>query len=111
MERFALWVELDIKPGLLPAFLAAARRNAEGSVRDEPGCHRFDILRDPALADRVCLYEVYTDESAFDAHQRTPHFRTYFATTPPMIATRKSTRLIVAQHDKSQLGQGERGQT
>jgi autoinducer 2-degrading protein len=111
MEHFALWVELDIKPGLLPAFLAAARRNAEGAVRDEPGCHRFDILRDPALANRVCLYEIYTDESAFDAHRKTAHFRTYLATTPPMIAARKSTRLIVAPHDKSQLRQDQGEQT
>jgi len=35
MDRFALWVELDIKPGMLPAFLAAARLDAAGDTNDQ----------------------------------------------------------------------------
>jgi quinol monooxygenase YgiN len=100
MEHFALWVEFDIKPGMLPAFMAAARLDAEGSVAHEPGCHRFDILQDTAIANRVCFYEVYTDEAAFAAHREMPHFKTYLATTEPMLAAKKATRLHVAQHGK-----------
>lgn len=101
MERFALWVEFDIRPGMLPAFLDAARLDAEGSVRNEPDCYRFDILQDPALPNRVCFYEVYADDAAFAAHREMPHFKTYLATTEPMIAAKKATRLNAAQHGKA----------
>ncbi len=100
MEHFALWVEFDLRPGMLPAFLDAARLDAEGSVRNEPGCYRFDILQDPALPNRVCFYEVYQDDAAFAVHREMPHFKTYLATTEPMIIAKKATRLNVAQRGK-----------
>jgi quinol monooxygenase YgiN len=100
MERFALWVEFDIKPGMLAAFLEAARFDAEGSVTREPGCFRFDVLQDPQVPDRVCFYEVYADEAAFAAHREMPHFKTYLATIEPMVVAKKATRLSVVQRGK-----------
>lgn len=101
MQRFALWVEFDLKPGALHAFLAVARIDAEGSIAHEPGCRRFDILQDPALPDRVCFYEVYDDEAAFHVHLETAHFKAYNAASQPLIARKKSTRLTVVQHGKA----------
>ncbi|HEX3631875.1 MAG TPA: putative quinol monooxygenase [Casimicrobiaceae bacterium] len=100
MHRFALWVEFDLHPGHSAAFLEAARLDAEGSVGIEPGCRRFDILQDPALPDRVCFYEVYDDEAAFLRHRDTPHFKTYFAATEPMIAAKRVIKLQVVQRGK-----------
>lgn len=101
MHRFALWVEFDLIPGHLDQFLKAARRDAEGSVDNEPGCRRFDILRDPALPDRVCFYEVYDDEAAFLRHREMPHFKTYFAATEAMIAAKRVTKLQAVQRGKA----------
>lgn len=95
MKHFAVWVQFDVKPGLLPAFLEAAHLDAQGSVGNEPGCHRFDILQDPDVANRVYFYEVYEDEAAFAAHRDMPHFKTYFSTTEPMIAAKSALRLPV----------------
>lgn len=95
MKHFAVWVQFDVKPGLLPAFLEAARLDAQGSVGNEPGCHRFDILQDPDVPDRVYFYEVYEDEAAFAAHREMPHFKTYFSSTEPMIAAKSALRLPV----------------
>ncbi len=100
MQRYALWVELDILPGRMAAFLEAARLDAEGSVGNEPGCRRFDVLQDPALPNRVCFYEVYDDEAAFLRHREMPHFKTYLATTEPMIAAKRVTFLQVEQRGK-----------
>ena len=102
MRRFALWVEFDLKPGRVEAFLEAARLDAEGSVGREPGCRRFDILRDPALPDRVYFYEVYDDEAAFERHREMAHFKTYFASTEPMVQAKRVTRLQVVERGKSQ---------
>ena len=55
------------------------------SVRDEPDCFRFDILRDPDIETRFYLYEVYTDESAMQVHMETPHFKRWWATVEDMI--------------------------
>ena len=95
MKHFAVWVQFDVKPGLLPAFLEAARLDAQGSVGNEPGCHRFDILQDPDVPDRVYFYEVYEDEAAFAAHRDMPHFKAYFAASEPMIAAKTALRLPV----------------
>ena len=45
------------------------------SSRVEPGCLRFDAYRAVEDPDRFWLFEQYVDETAFEAHRRTPHFR------------------------------------
>ena len=62
---FAAIVSLRVKPGMTAEFLRAMTANAAASLHDEPGCVRFDILRDNADPGRFVLYELYTDEDAF----------------------------------------------
>ncbi|HYY54223.1 MAG TPA: putative quinol monooxygenase [Candidatus Dormibacteraeota bacterium] len=71
---FALIVSLRIRPERRNQFLQAAEENSTASVRDEPGCLRFDVVHDQAEPDHFFYYEVYTDEAAFDAHKKTPHY-------------------------------------
>ena len=49
------------------------RTNAEAS-RAEPGCLEFSVYREIDDPRAFLLYERYTDEDAFQAHRRTPHF-------------------------------------
>ena len=97
MNRFALWVEFEIKPGAMPAFMAAARNDATGSTAHEPGCRRFDVLADPVRPDRVCFYEVYDDEAAFEAHRAMPHFKAYLIATEALVASKTVTRLVATE--------------
>ena len=57
---------LTVRPDHLDEFLEGIRINAQASLRDEPGCLRFDVHRD-ASSDphRFLLYEIYTDADAF----------------------------------------------
>ena len=48
--------------------------NASGAVHDELGCLRFDVIQDANDENRIWVYEVYTDEAAFQAHTQAPHF-------------------------------------
>ena len=48
--------------------------DAKGSVENEPGCLRFDVIQDGADPNRIWLYEVYVDEAAFQEHLKAPHF-------------------------------------
>jgi (4S)-4-hydroxy-5-phosphonooxypentane-2,3-dione isomerase len=71
---FVLVVSLRVKPGKDRQFLAAVEANAAASRRDEPGCRRFDVLRDSDDPHHYLLYEMYDDEAAFQAHRSMPHF-------------------------------------
>jgi len=71
---FSLMVQMQVRPGRREEFLAGIAANAEASVRDEPGCLRFDICSDGSDENRFVLYELYTDADAFAAHKAAPHF-------------------------------------
>jgi autoinducer 2-degrading protein len=70
----ALVVSLQVKPDMRDRFLAAAEDDSICSVRDEPGCMRFDVLQDNADPNHFYFYEVYQDEAAIQAHQQAPHY-------------------------------------
>ena len=71
---FSLMVQMEVRPGRRADFLAGMAANAEASVRDEPGCLRFDICSVDSDENRFVLYELYTDADAFAAHKAAPHF-------------------------------------
>jgi quinol monooxygenase YgiN len=85
---FVLVVNLKIKPENVDAFMKQISENAR-NARKEPGCRQFDILVDPNDKTKVMLYEVYTDEKAFEAHQQTAHFKKYLAEAIPLLASRE----------------------
>jgi autoinducer 2-degrading protein len=58
---FALLVSLQVKPDMDAQFQAAIEANSRASRRDEPGCRRFDVIRDAADPHHYLLYEVYDD--------------------------------------------------
>ena len=82
---YAIFVTINIKPGYAKEFTQASFGDSQGSVRDEPGCFRFDILSDPENLNRFYLYEVYRDAAAFEAHRETPHFKKWFSTVEEMF--------------------------
>ena len=64
---------IQIKPGHRDSFVEEIVADARGSVSDEPGCLRFDVIQDANESNRIWLYEVYKDEAAFQEHGRSPH--------------------------------------
>ncbi len=70
----ALMVTIRIKPGHKEAFMESMLDDARGSIGDEPGCLRFDVIQDQEDPNRIFLYEVYRDDAAIEAHRAAPHF-------------------------------------
>lgn len=99
---FALTVRFVLRPGALPAFLPLVEANAATSVREEPGCLRFDVCTPeaggPGDGDEVFLYELYEDAAAFDAHLATPHFLAFDAATRDLVADKRVARLHARVH-------------
>jgi autoinducer 2-degrading protein len=70
---FAVIFTAQVRPESLDEFRAASTANATASVRDEPGCERFDVVD---LADNwFSFYELYRTEQDFTVgHRGSPHF-------------------------------------
>lgn len=92
---YCIIVTTQLKSGQREAFLAAMLPNAEASVRDEPGCHVFDVLEDRDNPDLFHLYEIYADEQALADHKSTPHYKASRAVVTPLIAEQSVIRADV----------------
>jgi autoinducer 2-degrading protein len=93
----ALVVSLKVKPDQRQRFLAGAEDDSTCSVRDEGGgCLRFDVLQDQADENHFYFYEVYRDQAAFEAHQKTPHYARWMEIRQAAVedATRHPTTLL-----------------
>ena len=70
----AVLVTLQVRPERTGEFLSTIRANARASLRDEPGCLRFDVHQVVGDPTRFVLYEIYRDEQAFThEHRAAPH--------------------------------------
>jgi autoinducer 2-degrading protein len=72
---FTVIVTLDVHEDRIEEFLAGIRTNAHATVRDEPGCIRFDVHRSEDQPNRFHFYEIYVDRDAFEVdHRSAPHY-------------------------------------
>ena len=76
----SIFVTIQIRDGFSDQFKEASFGDSHGSVRDEPGCFRFDILQNSEDPNRFHLYEVYEDELALEAHRDAPHYKKWRST-------------------------------
>src|SRR5262249_3911750 len=74
-SMYAVTPTFRIRPEHVAAFIAASLDDARGSVGNEAGCLRFDVVQDANDETRVLFFEVYRDRAAFDHHLTTPHFQ------------------------------------
>jgi quinol monooxygenase YgiN len=86
MAQFAIVATFDIVPGRMDEFLPLLVAHRDRCLKDEPGTVRFDVLRPQNDEHQVMLYEVYTDEAAFQVHWNGPHVARMRAETTGMIA-------------------------
>ncbi|MBM3926423.1 MAG: antibiotic biosynthesis monooxygenase [SAR202 cluster bacterium] len=79
----SIFVTIKVKQGKMEDFIKAVYDDAKGSVRDEPGCYRFDVLRDSKDPNLLHLYEVYADQAALEAHRKMPHYTKWRSIVDP----------------------------
>ena len=84
-------VHVHVKPEHLERFVAATRRNHDGSVR-EPGNLRFDVLQSEDDPTRFVLVEMYRDGEAAAAHKATPHYLAWRDAVAEWMATPREGR-------------------
>jgi (4S)-4-hydroxy-5-phosphonooxypentane-2,3-dione isomerase len=81
-------VDIDVVPGQIDNYLAALKENGAAAVKQEPGCHEFNITVSQKDPNHVFIFEVYDNAAALDAHRQTDHFKKYAAVTKEMVAKR-----------------------
>jgi (4S)-4-hydroxy-5-phosphonooxypentane-2,3-dione isomerase len=81
---YAVVVEFQLKPGALTEFRRLIDANASASMQNEAGCLQFDVLEPEDGENRVLLYEVYSDRSAFAEHAQTEHYKTFDTASGPL---------------------------
>ena len=69
---FVIIAPIQIKDGYKDRFIEEMIGDARGSVNDEPGCLRFDVIQDASDPNRIWLYEIYVDEDASRPTPRPP---------------------------------------
>ncbi|GAB2482613.1 putative quinol monooxygenase [Nocardiopsis aegyptia] len=87
----SLVISVRVLPGRRAGFLTGISRNAVASVRDEPGCLRFDVAADTEDPDLFWVYEVFADREALEAHRRTPHFLSWQAEKAGLVVPDSQT--------------------
>jgi len=85
---FVVTVEFSVKPLHTDAFLKAVALQARHSLEKEKGCRRFDVAVNSQKHGRVFLYELYTDEAAFNAHLETGHFKNFEAAVRDLLESK-----------------------
>ena len=91
---YVITVQLKVKEDQIKEFLDLTLDNAS-EARQEPGCLRFDVLRNEKEPDRFFLYEVYKNPEAHKAHQQTQHYLRWRDHAPQLLAEpRVSARLL-----------------
>ena len=86
---FVRLAELEIDPARLESYKAAVKDEMDTSVRVEPGVLAIYAVAEKDNPSRLRFFEIYTDETAYNAHRESAHFKKYVEITQAMIISRK----------------------
>src|ERR1700756_448005 len=90
----AMWVKVRVKPDARERFLKAIEVDALGSERDEPGCLRFNVMRDQQDQNVYYFFEVYRDKAALEAHRAAPHYAVWRAAADSLDGPAEASRCV-----------------
>jgi homocysteine S-methyltransferase len=74
----AIILHLEVKEDCVDEFMQVMTADAKGS-RSEPGCLRFDLLRDKEKPNKFITYEVFENAEAMDVHKEQPYVKAWGA--------------------------------
>ena len=85
---YVVLVAFEIVEGAVDAFMEQMVRQAEASLREEPGCLQFDVCVGETDPEQVLLYEIYADRAAFEANLNAPHFAAFDQAVAPLVTSK-----------------------
>ena len=100
-------VTFTIHDAHVASFREAILANANTSLKDEPGCVKFDVCQS-ADGSTFFLYEQYVNDGAFEAHLRTRHFLDFDALSAGWVKDKQVARYYLVEQPASAPAQAER---
>ena len=83
--------ELEIDPTQIDAYKALLKEEIEASIRVESGVLTLYAVSVRGQPNQIRIFETYADQTAYEAHLQTPHFKNYKAATQNMVKSLKLT--------------------
>jgi quinol monooxygenase YgiN len=99
-REYAITVTFELEEGAAEQFHRLVAENARQSVALEPGCIRFDVLFPATRTHEVFLYEIYTDQAAFDFHLASAHVKSFDEETRTLVRKKTVNAFTVDQNAK-----------
>ena len=84
---------LEAKRGRVHEFLRLMQLYAVHS-RAEAGCRRFELHIDSEVPERVLLYEIYDDETAYVSHRAGVHYARFREFAPDMLVSHEGDLFV-----------------
>ena len=96
MAKLAIIGNLEIAPGHLDGVLPLLMAHRARCLADEAGTLQFEVLLPRDDQTKVLLYEVYTDDAAFEAHWSGPSTNRLREEAAGMIVAVTGTKCALA---------------
>lgn len=72
---FSILVKFNVNAEYKDPLVKALVEDGEGSLKNEPGTLRFDVIQDSSNPNVIFLYESYLDQSAFETHSQGSYYK------------------------------------
>ncbi len=72
---FSILVKFEVNPQYKDTLIQALAEDGEGSLKNEPGTLRFDVIQDSSNPHVIFLYESYQDQAAFETHTQGSYYK------------------------------------
>lgn len=101
-QRVVRMAKIQVDSAQLNEYKAMLTEEIETSVRVEPGVLTLYAVYEKDHPTRVTIFEIYADESAYEAHLKTPHFKKYKSGTQGMVKALELVNVVpIALEGKS----------
>lgn len=81
--------EIKIYPQYIEEYKAILKKEAEASIRLEPGVISIFPMFQQEDSTEIRILEIYANNKAYKSHLETPHFKEYKTTTLEMVESLK----------------------
>ncbi len=72
---FSILVKFQVNTEYKDTLVKALAEDGEGSLKNEPGTLRFDVIQDSSNPNVIFLYESYQDRAAFEIHTQGVYYK------------------------------------
>ena len=92
MNKVFLFVEIDVKPNQVEAFLQKLHKQAE-IIRVEAGCESIEIFKNDAHDNKIHVWEIWSDKAAWDLHMKNDSSKAWQIAASEFVTNEKITVL------------------